>query len=52
LTISEVNLLRDQGFFPVSLGSRVLRWETAALLCLGLFWWAGQPSSPEPEVGE
>ena len=29
------------GFSPVSLGKRILRWETAALLCLGLFWWSG-----------
>jgi 16S rRNA (uracil1498-N3)-methyltransferase len=27
---------------PVSLGNRVLRWETAALLCLGLAWWGKQ----------
>ncbi len=29
---------------PVSLGRRVLRWETAALLCLGLAWWGKQTS--------
>lgn len=29
------------GFMPVSLGRRVLRWETAALLCLGLAFWSG-----------
>jgi 16S rRNA (uracil1498-N3)-methyltransferase len=38
----EVDLLRDSGFSPVSLGERVLRWETAALLCLGLRWWGRQ----------
>jgi 16S rRNA (uracil1498-N3)-methyltransferase len=27
---------------PVSLGNRVLRWETAALLTLGMAWWARQ----------
>jgi len=39
---AEVEALRDEGFSPVSLGRRILRWETAALLCLGIFWWAGQ----------
>lgn len=27
---------------PVSLGNRILRWETAAILTLGLVWWSGQ----------
>ncbi|MFW5734510.1 MAG: 16S rRNA (uracil(1498)-N(3))-methyltransferase [Oceanidesulfovibrio sp.] len=31
----------DSGFAPVSLGRRTLRWETAALLCLGLAFWSG-----------
>ena len=38
----EVDALRQAGFASVSLGGRVLRWETAALLCLGLAWWARQ----------
>ena len=38
----EVNLLKNSGFQPVSLGNRLLRCETAALLCLGLHWWAAQ----------
>ncbi len=38
----EVDTLLKAGAEPVSLGQRVLRWETAALLCLGLYWWAGQ----------
>ncbi len=38
----EVSFLRDQGFCSVSLGRRILRWETAALLCLGLAWHARQ----------
>lgn len=41
-TDKEVADLVDGGFLPVSLGGRVLRWETAALLCLGLTWWARQ----------
>lgn len=35
----EVHVLTEGGFTPVSLGRRILRWETAALLCLGLDWW-------------
>ncbi|CAK7032708.1 MAG: Ribosomal RNA small subunit methyltransferase E [Desulfovibrio sp.] len=38
----EVDALIAGGFTPLSLGNRVLRWETAALLCLGLSWWARQ----------
>lgn len=38
----EVSTLKSAGFEPVSLGNRVLRWETAALLCLGLAWWSRQ----------
>ncbi|MFQ9490755.1 MAG: hypothetical protein ACLR0N_07310 [Bilophila wadsworthia] len=30
------------GFLPATLGERVLRWETAAVLCLGLHWWKRQ----------
>lgn len=45
----EVACLRAQGFLPVSLGSRVLRCETAATLCLGLHWWA---SHLNPATGE
>jgi len=37
----EAELLKTAGFAPFSLGERVLRWETAAVLCLGLHWWAG-----------
>jgi 16S rRNA (uracil1498-N3)-methyltransferase len=40
----EVRALRDAGFRGVTLGKRVLRWETAAMLCLGLHWWKGQLS--------
>ncbi len=36
---NEINSLHKAGFMPVSLGNRVLRCETAALLCLGLHWW-------------
>ena len=37
----EAERLMEGGFAPVSLGPGVLRWETAALLALGLFWWGG-----------
>ena len=35
-------MLQTAGVVPVSLGNRILRWETAAILALGLAWWAGQ----------
>ncbi len=41
-TDRETACLTNAGFVPVSLGGRVLRWETAAVLCLGLAWWARQ----------
>ncbi len=44
----EVALLRKSDMEPVSLGPRVLRWETAALLCLGLCWWARASARPIP----
>lgn len=39
---SELASLENAGFRRVSLGSRVLRCETAAVLCLGLSYWASQ----------
>ena len=38
----EAALLQEADVTPVSLGNRVLRWETAAVLALGLAWWARQ----------
>jgi 16S rRNA (uracil1498-N3)-methyltransferase len=38
-TPAEAHALLDAGFAGVTLGRRVLRWETAAMLCLGLHWW-------------
>ena len=38
----ELNAFAAAGFQSFSLGSRVLRWETAALLTLGLHWWKRQ----------
>lgn len=47
----EVDRLIAAGFLPATLGKRVLRWETAAVLCLGLHWWKQQlhegSSAPE-----
>ncbi len=40
----EIQSLSHANFLSVSLGNRVLRCETAALLCLGLHWWASQQS--------
>lgn len=42
LSAREVELFTRYGFKPVSLGRRVLRWETAAVLCLGLSWWINE----------
>ncbi len=38
----EASLLQEADITPVSLGERILRWETAAVLTLGLAWWARQ----------
>jgi 16S rRNA (uracil1498-N3)-methyltransferase len=42
LASHEVNLFQEAGFALQSLGRSVLRWETAALLCLGLLYWQGE----------
>lgn len=42
LSAAEVDLFLKNGAKALSLGRRILRWETAALLCLGLSYWAGQ----------
>jgi len=44
LTDAEASLFIEAGFTAVTLGPRALRWETAALLSLGLCWWAGHDS--------
>ena len=41
-TPGEVRAFAAAGFEPLTLGERVLRWETAAVLCLGLHWWASE----------
>ena len=41
-TPDEARELADAGFMGVTLGRRVLRWETAAMLCLGLHWWSNE----------
>ena len=41
-TPKEVKLFCDNGFKTLSLGDRILRWETAALMALGLHWWKKQ----------
>ncbi|MBQ7584708.1 MAG: 16S rRNA (uracil(1498)-N(3))-methyltransferase [Desulfovibrionaceae bacterium] len=37
---AELDLLEEEHFVKVSLGGRILRCETAAVLCLGLHFWA------------
>lgn len=39
---AEVAALAGAGVTPVSLGNRILRWETAAVLTLGMAFWARQ----------
>ena len=43
-TLQEVNMLEDARFQSCSLGKRILRWETASMLALGLSWWKRQSS--------
>ncbi|BAV92022.1 16S rRNA (uracil(1498)-N(3))-methyltransferase [Candidatus Desulfovibrio trichonymphae] len=38
----ELTMLRTAKFKTFSLGARILRCETAAILCLGIHWWAAQ----------
>jgi 16S rRNA (uracil1498-N3)-methyltransferase len=47
----ELAALRAADFCTVSLGARVLRCETAAMLCLGLHWWSSQLPG-KPDAGE
>jgi 16S rRNA (uracil1498-N3)-methyltransferase len=42
LTDAEANRFLRSGYEAVTLGNRPLRFETAALLALGLCWWGGQ----------
>ena len=41
-TEKEVDLFIKNGFKTLSMGDRILRWETAALMALGLHWWKKQ----------
>jgi len=47
LAENEARLFLDDGYLPRSLGRSTLRWETAALLCLGLCYWQGQHPGPD-----
>ena len=46
----EAALLIQAGFEAVGLGPGVLRWETAALLALGLSWWATPPDETKSDT--
>ncbi|WP_298067615.1 16S rRNA (uracil(1498)-N(3))-methyltransferase [uncultured Mailhella sp.] len=46
-TDSEAAKLRNAGFHALSMGRRILRWETAALMALGLHWWKRQGQESE-----
>lgn len=41
-SLGEAAALQEAGVEAVSLGKGILRWETAAVLALGMAWWAGQ----------
>lgn len=43
-SLREAELLMENGFKPCSLGGSILRWETAALLCLGTAYLERQKS--------
>jgi 16S rRNA (uracil1498-N3)-methyltransferase len=47
LTAGEVDVFKQAGYAPLSLGRLTLRWETAALLCLGLCCWHDQKKSQQ-----
>ena len=44
LSSREVDFLQRAGFEALTMGPRVLRWESAALMALGLHWWSRQSS--------
>lgn len=41
-SVREIEKLMAAGFQALSMGDRVLRWETAAMMALGLHWWKRQ----------
>lgn len=41
----EVDAFQKAGFETFTMGTRILRWESAALMALGLHWWGRQMSS-------
>ena len=46
-TERELQRLSQAGFAPLSMGDRILRWETASMMALGLHWWKKQlPEEP------
>jgi len=47
LTEGEAQAFMDNGYLPRSLGRSTLRWETAALLSLGLCYWSIQGEALE-----
>lgn len=47
LAENEARIFVEGGYLPRSLGRTTLRWETAALLCLGLCHWQGQRPGPD-----
>ena len=48
----EIDKLMAAGFKALSMGERVLRWETAAMMALGLHWWRREHLSSVQRSGE
>ena len=51
LSRTETDLFKRAGLPTVSVGRRVLRYETAALLCLSLSWWGREYADAEENSG-
>lgn len=47
----EVHAMKEAGFETLSLGTRILRWETAAVMVLGLHWWKRQEKAARAGSG-
>ncbi len=51
LSRAEVDLFKQSGLPAVTVGRSVLRYETAALLCLSLSWWGRERADAQENAG-
>ena len=51
-SVKEIDRLMAAGFTALSMGDRVLRWETAAMMALGLHWWKRQHPADVRRAGD